>query len=123
MAVSLSTAWTSGHILFVGPHHIVGGVGGRCYATRPIGSASDPPNGRRRAGSASTMTRSTHDYLPAMRDPNSAGPAKGLVRALQDTGIDLSDKLAVNAWIMAFNAMPIAERDRILGRLPGDRSP
>jgi hypothetical protein len=56
------------------------------------------------------------DYLAAMRDPNSAGPAKGLVAAMLAAGIDLADKRAVNAWILAFNAMPIEQRDRILGR-------
>lgn len=56
------------------------------------------------------------DYLAAMRDPNAAGPAKGLVQAMQEAGVDLTDKRAVNAWILAFNAMPIEQRDRILGR-------
>jgi hypothetical protein len=56
------------------------------------------------------------DYLAAMRDPNSAGPAKDLVSAMREAGVDLTDKRAVNAWILAFNAMPIEQRDRILGR-------
>lgn len=59
------------------------------------------------------------DYQSAMRDPNSAGPAKGLVQAMREAGIDLTDKRAINAWILAFNAMPIEQRDRILGRSTG----
>lgn len=55
------------------------------------------------------------EYLAAMRDPNAAGPAKGLVRAMQEAGVDVTDKRAVNAWILAFNAMPVEQRDRILG--------
>ena len=55
------------------------------------------------------------EYLAAMRDPNAAGPAKGLVRAMREAGVDLTDKRAVNAWILAFNAMPVEQRDRILG--------
>ena len=33
----------------------------------------------------------------AMRDPNSAGPAMGLVKAMQEAGVDRTDKRAVNA--------------------------
>jgi hypothetical protein len=35
---------------------------------------------------------------------------------MREAGVDLTDKRAVNAWILAFNAMPIEQRDRILGR-------
>lgn len=55
------------------------------------------------------------EYLAAMRDPNSAGPAKGLVVAMRQAGIDLTDKRAFNAWMLALNAMPIEQRDPILG--------
>ena len=55
------------------------------------------------------------DYLAAMRDPNSAGPAKGLVNAMREAGVDMTDKRAINAWILAFNAMPVEQRDRVLG--------
>lgn len=37
------------------------------------------------------------EYLAAMRDLNAAGPAKELVRAMQQAGVDLTDKRAVNA--------------------------
>jgi hypothetical protein len=59
------------------------------------------------------------DYLAAMVDTSSYGPAKAIVAAMVAESVDISDQAAVSAWMEAFNARPFEERDRILGEPPG----
>lgn len=55
------------------------------------------------------------DYLAAMREPASFGPAKSLVDQMLSDGVELTDDRAVQAWIEALNARPFDERVEILG--------
>lgn len=55
------------------------------------------------------------DYLAAMREPGSFGPAKSLVDQMLRDGVELTDEAAVQAWIEALNARPYDERAEILG--------
>lgn len=55
------------------------------------------------------------DYLAAMREPASFGPAKSLVDQMLSDGVELTDDRAVQAWIEALNARPYDERVEILG--------
>ena len=59
------------------------------------------------------------EYLTAMTDSSRYGPAKSIVAAMQAESVDISDPAAVSAWMEAFNARPLDERDRVLGQLPG----
>jgi hypothetical protein len=59
------------------------------------------------------------EYLAAMVDTPSYGPARAIVAAMAAESVDMSDQAAVSDWMEAFNARPIEERDRILGELPG----
>jgi hypothetical protein len=61
------------------------------------------------------------EYLAAMVDTSGYGPARAIVAAMVAESVDLSDQATVSAWMEAFNARPISERDKILGGLPGFR--
>lgn len=58
------------------------------------------------------------EFLEAMADPERGGHSKRILMAMLADEVDLGDTNAVNAWIEAFNAGPIEERDRILGSAP-----
>jgi hypothetical protein len=56
--------------------------------------------------------------LAVAGDESSWGPAKRLTAAMAADGVDLGDDAAVQAWIAAFNAGSVADRDAVLGPLP-----
>jgi len=55
------------------------------------------------------------EFREAVGDPARFGPAKAIVNAMLADGIDPADGPARDAWIERFNALPEAERQRILG--------
>jgi hypothetical protein len=60
----------------------------------------------------------TPEYLEAARQPASFGPAKAMLLALEEAGIDLTDQRAIDAWVAEFNMRPRHERDAIMGASP-----
>jgi hypothetical protein len=54
------------------------------------------------------------EFVAAMKDSASFGPAKSIVGAMLAEGIEPSDQAAVDAWIGDFNARPEEERRRVL---------
>lgn len=57
----------------------------------------------------------TPEFQRMASDASLFGPAKSLVDAMMADGVDLTDRRALDAWVEAFNARPIAERDVALG--------
>lgn len=58
------------------------------------------------------------EFRRAVTDPGSFGPAKAMANAMLASGVDLTDRRAVDAWIAEFNARPDEERDQLLGAFP-----
>lgn len=54
-------------------------------------------------------------FAEAMADPALFGPAKSIARLMVADGVDLSEPDAVTAWIDAFNARPLDEREKRIG--------
>jgi hypothetical protein len=57
-------------------------------------------------------------FLDLSSDADSFGMGKRIALQMQADGVDMTDQAALSAWLEAFNARPIAERDDILGPLP-----
>jgi hypothetical protein len=68
-----------------------------------------------------TVDRFEAEFRRAMADEMAGGPAKSLALAAVAEGIDLTDPIALQRWIGDFNARPLAERDRVLGRATGKK--
>jgi hypothetical protein len=61
----------------------------------------------------------TSEFRRTVTDPTNFGAGKALMNAMLADGVDLMDPKATEAWIEAFNAMSIEERDSLLSRPPG----
>jgi hypothetical protein len=66
------------------------------------------------------VDRYAKEFRRAMTDAQQWGPAKALGNAILADGIDPLDQASVDRWIDDFNALPQADRERLLGRKPSD---
>ena len=57
----------------------------------------------------------TDQFREAVTDSDNFGPAKGLMNAMREDGVDVTDQKAVDAWLADFNARSDEERDRLFG--------
>jgi hypothetical protein len=64
-----------------------------------------------------TVAAAEAEFVESVSDRRHYGPAKSIVMAMLDEGIDIGDRRAVDAWIAAFNRRPRAQRDLVLGHL------
>ncbi|MGH2693892.1 MAG: hypothetical protein ACRDJJ_03655 [Actinomycetota bacterium] len=60
------------------------------------------------------VARWEQEFLEAVDDPDSFGPAKAIFKAMMEDRIDLTDKGAMDAWIEDFNSRPEQERRKVL---------
>jgi hypothetical protein len=65
--------------------------------------------------------RLANEFRRAITDSKHFGPAKLLGNAILADGVDPLDQAAVDEWIREFNARPLSERDKFLGRLDRPR--
>lgn len=61
-------------------------------------------------------------FVAVMNDEDNWSFGKRMWSAAIAEGVDLADADAMARWVRAFNDRPLAERDRVLGPLPSDRS-
>lgn len=61
------------------------------------------------------VARYAPEFRKAVTDPDKFGLAKAISNAMRADGVDLLDAEAVDAWMTAFNAQPLEERDAFLG--------
>jgi len=67
------------------------------------------------------------EFLERARDSTAWGPAKSMAQRMLAAGVDPADEGAVARWMAAFNVLPAARREDVLGGLgapagaPGDR--
>jgi hypothetical protein len=58
------------------------------------------------------------EFLESMADSDSFGMGKRIALEMQRDGVDVTDPAALQAWMDAFNARPIEDRDDVLGPMP-----
>ena len=54
------------------------------------------------------------EFRAAATDPSAFGPAKSILMAMQEAGVDLTDEGQVDARIEGFNARPIEGRRKVV---------
>ena len=72
-------------------------------------------------GLARRVEESAQRFTEAMRDESNWASGKRLWSTAYAEGVDLKDPDATQAWVDAFNKRPLTERDRVVGRMPGDK--
>jgi hypothetical protein len=64
-----------------------------------------------------TVAAAEIEFVESVSDRGRYGPAKSVVMAMLEEGVDIGDRRAVDAWIAGFNRRPRAQRDLVLGHL------
>jgi hypothetical protein len=85
-----------------------------------LASAGLEPEERMRRVRA-RITRLREEFMAAARDPENFGPAKSLVRAMGQAGVDVSDEAAVRAYVDEHNRALSPATERRKGSRRGRR--